>query len=141
MNNYGTKILSDGLVSIRIPLCPYTKKNSQEIHRKTIGGKSVPFIAPSKAYKQYAADCSIFLKDLQIDYPVNVKAVFYMQTRRRVDLTNLNEALHDILVENGTLMDDNCRIIVSTDGSRVKYDKANPRTEVLITKADETPDF
>ena len=70
---------------------------------------------------------------LGIDQPVNVAAKFYMPTRRRVDLTNLNEALHDILVNYGILTDDNAKIIVSTDGSRVYWDKENPRTEVIIT--------
>lgn len=73
------------------------------------------------------------MKSLGIDQPVNVAAKFYMPTRRRVDLTNLNEALHDILVNYGILTDDNAKIIVSTDGSRVYWDKENPRTEVIIT--------
>ena len=51
------------------------------------------------------------------------------------DLTNLHEALHDILVKYHVIADDNCKIIVSTDGSRVLYDRENPRTEVTITKA------
>ena len=57
-----------------------------------------------------------------------------MQTRRKVDLTNLHEALHDILVKYGVLEDDNFKIIQSTDGSRVSYDKWHPRTEVEITR-------
>ena len=61
-----------------------------------------------------------------------------MDTYRTIDLTNLNEALHDILVVNGLLVDDNAKIVVSTDGSRVFYDKNNPRTEVYITKAEPT---
>ena len=73
------------------------------------------------------------MKSLGIDQPVNVAAKFYMPTRRRVDLTNLHEALHDILVNYGILTDDNAKIIVSTDGSRVYWDKENPRTEVIIT--------
>ena len=56
-----------------------------------------------------------------------------MGTRRKVDLVNLLEALDDILVHYGVLEDDNCGIIVSHDGSRVHYDKENPRTEVTIT--------
>ena len=39
----------------------------------------------------------------------------------------------DVLVKAGTLKDDSCSIVVSTDGSRVFYDKENPRTEVEIT--------
>ena len=69
-----------------------------------------------------------------IDYPVNVKAIYYMPTRRVVDITNLHSALHDVLVKAGVLQDDNSRIVVSTDGSRVRYDKDNPRTEVEITR-------
>ena len=69
----------------------------------------------------------------RIDYPVNVKCVFYMPTRRRVDLTNLLEAVDDVLVRSGVLADDHSGIVVSHDGSRVLYDKENPRTEVEIT--------
>ena len=79
-----------------------------------------------------------FLKSLGINQPVNVAAKFYMPTKRRVDLTNLNEALHDILVKYGVLVDDNTKIIVSTDGSRVFCDKTSPRTEIIITAAEPT---
>ena len=49
-------------------------------------------------------------------------------------MTNLMEATHDILVHCGVLADDNSKIIVSVDGSRVEYDKNNPRTEIEITE-------
>ena len=65
---------------------------------------------------------------------VNVKALFYMKTKRKVDLTNLLEALDDVLVKGGMLVDDNCTIIKSHDGSRVLYDKENPRIEVEIER-------
>lgn len=68
-----------------------------------------------------------------IDHPVEVKCLFYMPTKRRVDLTNLLEAVDDVLVKARVLLDDHCGIIVSHDGSRVLYDKENPRTEVCIT--------
>jgi Holliday junction resolvase RusA-like endonuclease len=55
-----------------------------------------------------------------------------MPTKRRVDLTNLLEAIDDVLVKYGVLKDDNSEIITSHDGSRVLYDKDNPRTEVAI---------
>lgn len=35
------------------------------------------------------------------------------------------------------LSDDNCKIIVSTDGSYVDVDKWEPRTEVTITELEE----
>jgi Holliday junction resolvase RusA-like endonuclease len=120
-------------MQIIIPLPPITKKNSQRIviNKKT----NRPMIIPSKPYKQYEQDCSYFIKPQNtIDYPVNVKCLYYMPTRRRVDLTNLMEATHDILVKYKVLEDDNSNVIVSVDGSRVLYDKENPRTEVYITK-------
>lgn len=57
-----------------------------------------------------------------------------MPARRRVDLCNLHEALCDVLVKYGVLEDDNSNIVVSMDGSRVFYDKENPRTEVEIER-------
>jgi len=97
------------------------------------GGR--PRIIPSKQYKQYEHDCQYFLPRIDtINKPVNVKALYYMPTRRKVDLPNLHGALHDVLVTYGILADDNSNIIVSTDGSRVMYDKNNPRTEVEITE-------
>lgn len=56
-----------------------------------------------------------------------------MPTKRRVDLTNLLEAVDDVMVKARVLLDDHCGIIVSHDGSRVLYDEKNPRTEVSIT--------
>ena len=120
-------------ISFVIPLPPITKKNSQRIGRRKIGNKIVPFIMPSKKYKDYEKACQSFLVPLSIDYGVNVKAVFYMPTARRVDLTNLEEALHDILVKYKVLADDNSNIVMSCDGSRVRHSRENPRTEVTIT--------
>lgn len=68
----------------------------------------------------------------KIDYPVNVKAVFYTESRRRIDLTNLLEALDDMLVKAEVLQDDCRDIIASHDGSMVYWDKENPRIEVEI---------
>ena len=132
----------DIIYTIEIPLAPVTKKNSQQIvHRYNKSARKwTPMIIPSKQYKEYEQYCGWFLNpfsNLSIDYPVNVKAIYYMPTRRRVDLVNLHEALHDILVKYGVLADDNYKIIAGTDGSRVRYDKANPRTEVVITKMEE----
>lgn len=121
-------------MKIVIPVAPVTKKNHQQIIR--VNGK--PVVIPSRQYKQYETDCTPFLRAQHIDYPVNVKALYYMPTRRRVDLCNLHEALCDVLVKHGVVEDDNSSIIVSMDGSRVLYDKHNPRTEIYIDKV-ETP--
>ena len=58
-----------------------------------------------------------------------------MPTKRRVDLLNLLEATMDILVHAGILADDNSSIVVGHDGSRVLYDKGNPRAEIYIEKS------
>ena len=129
-------------IKITIPLAPITKKNHQQIITKKMpGGKSRPMVIPSKQYRAYEKACGEYLEmaNLGIDYPVNVKAIYYMPTRRRVDLTNLHEALHDILVHYNVLADDNFRIIASTDGSRVMHDKESPRTEIIITALEEEP--
>lgn len=114
-----------------IPIEPRTKKNSQQII--IAGGR--PMIIPSKHYKEFEEAALWYVEKIGIDYPVNVKAHFYMKTKRRVDLTNLLEALDDVLVKGGMLVDDNYKIIASHDGSRVFFDKDNPRIEVEIERS------
>lgn len=119
-----------------VPLNPKTKKNSQRIVINRRTGR--PMVMQSEVYKQYEDNCGWFLKKPQrpIDCPVNVKCVFYRDSARRCDLTNLLEAIDDILVKYRILADDNFNIIVSHDGSRVFIDKANPRTEITIERAE-----
>jgi len=118
-------------MEITLNLAPVSKKN----HSQIITVKGRPMLIPSKQYKKYEKECGEFLKDVEpfLD-PCNVKCLFYMPTHRKVDLTNLLEAIDDILVHYGILIDDNSNIIVGHDGSRVLYDKDNPRTEITITK-------
>lgn len=70
-----------------------------------------------------------------ISSPVHCRYVFYMATRRVVDGINLEAAIDDLLVEADVLEDDNSRIVISHDGSRVLYDPYNPRVEITITDA------
>ena len=110
---------------------PITKKNSGRI---VMAGR-YPKLLPSKAYVDYEKDCLLqitgkYKKRLNGAY--NVKCLYYMPTRHRVDLTNLLNATNDILVKAEVLEDDNCKIVVSHDGSRVFYDKENPRVEIEI---------
>lgn len=115
-----------------IPLSPITKKNSQQIAINRTTGR--PFITQSKRYKEYEKAALWYIpKGVRITEAVNVKCLFYMPTRRRVDLTNLLEAIDDVMVKAGLLADDNFTVIQSHDGSRVLYDKNNPRTEIEIT--------
>ena len=119
-------------MNFAINISPRTKKNSQQIIK--VNGR--PIIIPSKLYKQYEKDCKSFIPKLEkaIDYPINLQCVYYMPTKRRVDLNNLLEATTDMLVHYNFLEDDNSKIVYSHDGSRVKYDKENPRTEIYIKR-------
>ena len=122
-------------ITFTIDISPRSKKNSMQI---LVNPKTKrPFISPSSAYKAYRKAALMMIPQearVGIDYPVNVKAVFYMPTRRKVDLSNLNSAIHDILVDANVLSDDNRDIVAATDGSRVLYDREHPRAEVTITK-------
>jgi len=115
---------------------PRTKKNSQRLI--TVNGRHIPLT--SKAYAEYREGCLKQITGtrrlLNINFPVNVKVLYYMRTRRKVDLLNLLEATCDILVDAGVLEDDNSRIVAGHDGSRVLYDKDNPRAEIEITVID-----
>jgi len=115
--------------SFTIPIAPRTKKNHGQITKSGA-------LIPSAAFLQYKKDCKHFIKrlDYPIDYPVNVKAIYYKDTHRKSDLINYHSALHDLLVDYGVLADDNDEIVVSTDGSRVFVDSKNPRTEITISE-------
>ena len=115
--------------------CPATKKNSSQILINNKTGKR--FVAPSKAYHEYekvAGDYLVPLPTKPIDSHVNVKCVYYMPNKRRVDLANLISATCDILTHYGVIEDDNSNIVVSHDGSRVLYDKEHPRAEITISE-------
>lgn len=117
-----------------IDAAPASKKNSQQIAVNRATGR--PFVLQSKAYREFEEAAGVWLRPKPvkpIDYPVTVKAVFYMPTRRRVDTSNLVSAVHDTLVKHGILADDNRDIIASTDGTRTYYDKEHPRVEITIT--------
>ena len=121
---------------------PRTKKNSPIIAG---AGKRCPkcgkfekqWIRQGRAYDEFSKTALWQLRPRPkepIYCPVNIKCLFYMKTRRRVDSLNLLAAIDDLLVDAEILADDNCQIVVAHDGSRVLYDKDNPRTEITITK-------
>lgn len=126
------------MINYTILLSPVTKKNHQQIFWNHATGK--PFISQSKQYKEYEQKALWYIRPVPktpINEPCNVKIMFYMPTKRRVDLVNLQEATLDILVKAGALADDNYNVVYSMDGSRVFYDKTHPRTEVEICPLDE----
>lgn len=124
--------MSETIIKFTVPLSPITKKNSQRIAVR--GGR--PIILPSEKHKEYESIALWYIpkRGEPIDFPVNVRCLFYMPNNRLCDLTNHLESIDDVMVKAGLLKDDNYKIIVSHDGSRVLVDKDNPRTEVEITK-------
>lgn len=131
------------LIQFTIPVHPVTKKNSQQIIPiRTKYGKERHIIVPSKQYKDFEKQTSgFFIQVLQqagvVDFPVNMAVSFYVSKKLKYDLTNLLEAIDDAAVKSGLIADDNRDIIAGHDGSRVFYDKLNPRIEVTITKMDD----
>ena len=117
-------------IKFTIPLPPRTKKNSSRIVQR--GGRHI--LLPSKAFLDYQDKAGYFIPHRfeKISSPVQVTALFYMDADRVSDLVGHEQAIDDILVHYGVLADDNRKIIVSHDGSRVLVDRKNPRTEVTI---------
>lgn len=132
---HNVNILSLRENSFTIPLPPVTKKN----HGRIVMCGKYPKLLPSEAYERYSKAAMPFLNSVYnavgtIDYPVNLKCVFYLDRRRKGDLAGYLQAVQDLLVSAGILEDDNRNIVASVDGSVVLYDKANPRTEITITR-------
>lgn len=117
---------------IEIPIEPRSKKN----HSRLINVHGRSMLIPSKPYVEFERACKPYMPQLDkpIDYPINVKCLFYMKTRRKVDISNLISAISDVLVKYKVIEDDNRNIIASYDGSLVFYDKENPHIEIEITK-------
>ena len=133
LGSYSGKDLKTRKFTIKV--VPRTKKNSQQVFVRN--GRIINI--PSKLYKQFEDDCLKVISGKyrqNINYPVNIKAIFYTESRRRIDITNLLSALDDMLVKANVIEDDCRDIVVSHDGSRVYWDKQNPRIEIEITKVE-----
>lgn len=127
------------MLEFTIPVTPRTKKNHSNIVTLK-NGKTI--LIPSKPYREFEKAVCNFIKSkfvtLQpIDFPINLKAIYYQDSNRRADLCNYHQALQDALVKSGLIEDDNFKIVASTDGSRVCVDKFSPRIEVKITRLDD----
>ena len=120
------------MLKIIIPMNPITKKN----HGQIIMVKGHPIMLPSKPYQEYEKKCKQYIPTLDspIEEPINLKVHYYMETRRKCDITNLLQATCDILVKYKIIEDDNYTIVASVDGTKVEYDKENPRCEIYIEK-------
>ena len=104
------------------------------------GKRKKQFVRQGRAHDKYAFDAARFLNPRPkepIGTEVHLVYKLYMQTKRRVDDLNLYASLDDILVHEGILQDDCIKYIRNRDGSRVFYDKENPRAEIYIYKHEE----
>ena len=118
---------------ITIPGNPATKKNSPEIYVNN--GRR--FVMPSERFREYQEMALWFVPRLQLNVPVNIKCLYYRETKARVDLDNLLVATDDILQAGGAIVNDDWRVVAGHDGSRVFFDKNNPRVEITITTMEE----
>lgn len=121
---------------------PRTKKNHMMIAGSgarcpTCGKHHKQWIRQGAAHDKFKESALWFLRPAPakpIDYPINIKCLFYMGTHGIVDQLNLSAAIDDLLVDAKIIKDDNSRIVVSHDGTRVLYDKEHPRVEIYITE-------
>lgn len=124
----------ENTLKITIPYNSVTKKN----HNQMVMVKGRLIVIPSKPYKEYEKKAKEYMPTMEkpIDYPINLKVNYFMETKRKCDLTNLLQATCDILVKYGVIEDDNYTIVSSLNGCSVEYDKENPRCEIEIKKLD-----
>lgn len=114
---------------------PITKKNSSQIVK---AGQKRRVIS-SEQFLAYQEAClyQLIKAPKTSEENLNMQCLYYMPTRHRVDLVNLLQATCDILVKAKVIKDDNFKVIASHDGSRVLYDKMNPRVEITLSEVAE----
>lgn len=117
-------------MKIEIPLLCRSKKNSQRIVWH--GNKTC--IIQSQTYLEFAQNCGYFLKKYAryITTPINLKCTFIVPDKRKRDISNLLNAIQDILVKYKVIADDNYNIVASVDGTRIKYVKGVSKTIIEI---------
>lgn len=122
------------ILTIKMPLLTRSKKNSQQIIYNPRTHK--PMIIQSKIYLNFERECGYFLSkyNYNINYPINIKCTFIVPDKRKRDLTNLENAIADILVKYKVIKDDNYNIINNWDGSRIIYKKGVEETIIEINK-------
>lgn len=125
-------------IKFTLKVKPRTKKNHMQLVTLKTGRQ---MLLPSKQYKEFEKESLIHLKTMTIpytknpiDYPVNLKCIFYKDKDYKADLSGYLQAVQDMLVKAEILADDNHKVVFSTDGSRVMLDRENPRIEIEITE-------
>lgn len=123
------------MLEFTIQVAPRTKKNhGQQVTLKT--GRTI--MLPSKQYKKFEKEVVKFVNNEfpniePIDKPINLCCKFYKDKDYKSDLLGYLQAIQDALVKAKLLLDDNHKIVKTTDGSEVFLDRNNPRVEVSIT--------
>lgn len=130
------------MIEFTVPVKPATKKNSGQI---VMRGKD-PVLLPSKTYLKFEKDCLPYFIHVRnavglIGYPVNIECRFFTESKRKIDLPNLLNAVDDAMVKAGLILDDNRDIVAGHDNSRVYHDKFNPRIEIKITPIVDYPQW
>lgn len=120
-------------MKIILPFKTASKKNSQQIIFNPRTKK--PMIIQSELYLNFERECALelFKYKTNINYPINLKVTFIVPDKRKRDLTNLMNAIADVLVKYNVLADDNYNIIQSWDGTRIIYEKGKEETIIEIT--------
>jgi hypothetical protein len=114
---------------------PVTKKNSGVIARVKRTGR--PFLLPSAQWRRWCVTARIergagWQTEQALTADVNLRAVFYRE-RRVGDLLGYLDGLADLLEQRRIVVND--RQFVGFDGSRLDYDKGNPRVELVMELA------
>ena len=126
------------VLEIVLPFEQISKKN----HGQIVMVKGYPRLIPAKAHQEWLKSVEPYFVAARevmgkpIDYPVNLKCIFYRKTKRPCDIINLMQAVQDALVKYEVIMDDNFYYVCHIDGCECKQDKINPRTEIIITPYD-----
>ena len=123
------------MLEFTIPVAARTKKNHGQIVTLKTGRT---MMLPSKQYREFEKEVVNFInKEFPniepIDKPINLCCTFYKDKDYKADLMGYMQAIQDALVKAKLLLDDNHKIVASTDGSKVLLDRKNPRVEVSIT--------
>lgn len=96
--------------------------------------KGKPRLHHTQRYIDWERDAILQLENQYHGEPISdlvwAKFSFFMPTRHKRDLSNLYEAPQDALERAKVLENDN--LIKSHDGSRIAYDKENPRVEIEL---------
>ena len=126
-------------IAFTIPVAPRTKKNHGNIVTLKTGRT---MLLPSKQYKEFEKQVVDFVSSEfgniePISNPINLCCHFYKDKDYKADLMGYMQAIQDALIKAGFLLDDNHKIVQTTDGSEIFLDRNNPRVEVTVTFKEE----